>query len=59
MNAKLQSKAKLQNKENAHFDFEISTHERDAKIPNRDVHNDLKQKDQTWKQELNQGYPSM
>ena len=37
---KLHSRAKLQNEENAHSNSEISTHERDAKIPNRDVHSD-------------------
>ena len=32
--------AKLKNEGNAHSDSEISTHERDVDIPNRDVHSD-------------------
>ena len=40
MNVELHSNAKLKNKENAHSDFEISTHEREAKTPDRDAHND-------------------
>ena len=42
MNVELHSEVKLQNKENAHSNFEISTHERDAKLPKRDVHSDSK-----------------
>ena len=34
--------SELQNEENAHSDFEINTHERDAKLPERDVHSDSK-----------------
>ena len=40
MNVELQSEVEFQNEENAHFDSKISTHERDAKLPTRDVHND-------------------
>ena len=36
--------AKLENEENAHFDFEISTHDRDVELPERDVHSDSKAK---------------
>ena len=48
MNAKqnvgteLHSNVELQNEENAHFDFEISEHERDVELPDRDVHSDSK-----------------
>ena len=34
------SDVELQNKVNVHFDFEISVHERDAKLPDSDTHND-------------------
>ena len=50
MNAKLHlgtkphSDAKLQNENGAHFDSEISVNERDAEIPDRDVHSDSKAK---------------
>ena len=40
MNAKLHSDAELQNEENACSNSEISTYERDAKTPGRDVHSD-------------------
>ena len=40
MNVKLHLEVKLQNEDNAHSDFEISTHERDVELPERDVHND-------------------
>ena len=42
MNAELHSDAKLQNEGNAHSNYEISTHKRDAETPNRDAHNDTK-----------------
>ena len=42
MNVKLHSDDKLQNEENAHSDSKISTHERDAKTPNKDVHIETK-----------------
>ena len=32
--------AELQNEGNAHFDFEISTHERDVELPDKDVHSE-------------------
>ena len=40
MNVELHSEVKLQNEENAHSDSEISTHERNVELPNRDVHSD-------------------
>ena len=40
MNVKLHSDAELQNEGNAHSDYEISAHERDVELPNRDVHSD-------------------
>ena len=40
MNVELHSNVELQNEGNAHSNFEISTHERDAKLPDRDVHSD-------------------
>ena len=36
--------AKLQNKVNAHSNFEVSIHERYVEIPNRDVHSDFEAK---------------
>ena len=42
VNAKLHSNVELQNEENAHFDSEIRTHERDVEIPERDEHSDTK-----------------
>ena len=45
-NVKLHSNVELQNEENAHFDSEISTHERDSKTLDRDVQSDTKAKRQ-------------
>ena len=42
VNVELHSKSKLQNEENAHSDFEISTHERDVELSDREVHSDPK-----------------
>ena len=41
MNVNLHLDAKLQNVRNAHSDSEVSTHERDEELPNRDVHSDF------------------
>ena len=41
MNAKLYSDVKLKNEENTHSNFEVSVHERDAKIPDRNIHSDF------------------
>ena len=38
MNVELHSDVELQNDGNAHSDSEISTHERDEELPDRDVH---------------------
>ena len=40
LGTKLHSDAKLQNKVEAHSDFEISVHERDVDLPEKDVHSD-------------------
>ena len=40
LNVELHSDVKLQNEENAHSNSEVSTHERDVELPERDVHND-------------------
>ena len=40
MNVELHSNVGLQNKGNAHSSSEISTHQRDVELPNRDVHSD-------------------
>ena len=37
---KLHLGVRLWNKVEAHFDFEISVHERDVELPNRDAHSD-------------------
>ena len=42
LGTKLHSNAKLQNEEIAHSDSKVSVHERDAKLPDRDVHSDSK-----------------
>ena len=41
MNFELHSDAELQNEGNKHFDSEISAHERDVELSNRDVHSDF------------------
>ena len=40
VNVEFHSYAKLWNEENAHFDSEISTHEKDVELPERDFHSD-------------------
>ena len=40
MNVKLHSNVKLQNEENKHSDFEVSTYDRDTKLPERNIHSD-------------------
>ena len=40
MNAKLYLEVELQNEENVHSNSEISMHERDVELPDRDVHSD-------------------
>ena len=40
MNVELHSNVELQNVRNAHSNSEISTHERDEELPDRDVHSD-------------------
>ena len=41
---KLHSSVELQNEVEAHSESEISVHERDVKIPDRDIHSDLEVK---------------
>ena len=40
MNVELHSEVKLQNEEDAHSESEISTHDRDIELPNREVQSD-------------------
>ena len=40
VNVELHSEAELQNEEDAHFDSEISTHERDVELLDREVYSD-------------------
>ena len=40
MNVELYSDVELQNEENAHFDFEVSTHDRYVELPERSIHGD-------------------
>ena len=42
MNVELHSGVELQNEVGADFDYEISVHERDVELPNKDVHSDSK-----------------
>ena len=42
VNAKLHLDAKLLNEENAHSNFEVSTHERYDELPERSIHSDSK-----------------
>ena len=37
----LHSNVELQNEENTHSDSEVSTHDRDVELPERDVHSDF------------------
>ena len=41
MNVELHSNEELQNEENVHSDFEVSSHGRDVELPKRDVHSDF------------------
>ena len=42
MNVELHLDAKLQNEENAHSDFEVSTHDRGVELVERNMHSDSK-----------------
>ena len=53
----LHSDAKLQNEGGAHNNFEVSIHERDVEIPNRNIIVTLKLKDKMKKQGLSQDCP--
>ena len=47
VNVELHLDAELQNEENAHSNFETSTHERDVETPDRDAHSDIEAKRQS------------
>ena len=54
--AKLHSDTELHNEENAHSNFEVSTHDKDVELSQRNMHSDSEAERLMWKQGLNQDY---